>query len=294
MRQSQLRIGRGATLLELLHFYAEKYLQLVTDLQDLEICTQLDEASDDKAEAETTRETAKTLLVDAAQCCDAIGLHVSLVHAGELIEVVKNSSLPSEDVKALRQNIQRELSCHFFVAIHDSRKEAFCESRKGWEDIAETFPRSIDEIEEMNKCFALCRYSAAVFHSLLVVEHGLVDLGIIICASDNKLGWDASCRKLKAVVEAGYDANKTGLDFNFLDQLNACAQTMKLAWRNKVNHATGKIVVLSGGFAPDVAEEIIFATRGFMRRLAEGIKAGVGKKLLRGYGPPNWGEPEGV
>jgi hypothetical protein len=45
---------------------------------------------------------------------------------------------------------------------------------------------------------------------------------------------------------------------------------MKLAWRNKVNHATGRPIVMSE-FMPEVAEEIIMASRGFMRRLAEGL-----------------------
>ncbi len=123
----------------------------------------------------------------------------------------------------------------------------------------------------MNKCVSLCRYPAAVFHSLLVVEHGLVALGRAIGATDPKQGWDASCRRLEEVVKAGRAANQTGLSYDFLEQLNTCVQVMKLAWRNKVNHATGKPLVLSGGFAPDVADEIMSATKGFMRRLAEGL-----------------------
>jgi hypothetical protein len=287
--KSQLRIVQGATLLELLHFYAEKYMHMAADLHDLEVCTYMDEHSDDESEKKETQERSRDSLLDCANCCDAIGLRVSLLHANELIEAIKYGPLAAADVKSLRQNIERELSCHFFIAIPDLRKSAFIESRKGWEDIADAFPRSIDEIEEMNKCFALCRYSAAVFHSLLVVEHGLVAMGKPLGITDPKEGWDATCRKLEAIVKAGHNENKTSLDFNFLSQINACVQTMKLAWRNKVNHATGRIIVMSGGFAPDIAEEIIIATRGFMRRLAAGMKAERAKPN-HAFGPPDWGE----
>jgi hypothetical protein len=165
------------------------------------------------------------------------------------------------------------LSCHFFVGISPDRIEAYTKSLVGWEEISSKFPFATEDIEEMNKCFALCRYTAAVFHSLLVVEHGLVELGKVMAVTDPKEGWDASCRKLEAIVEAGYKANTTGLNFDFLTQLNVCIQSMKLAWRNKVNHATGKILVMGGGFAPYVAQEIMMSSRAFMRRLAEGIES---------------------
>jgi hypothetical protein len=164
-------------------------------------------------------------------------------------------------------NVTRELSCQFFVGIPPERQALYENGRTDWEDIAAAFPAAVDDIEEMNKSYALCRYPATVFHSLLVVEHGLVALGKTIGVADPKEGWDASCRQLEKVIKDGRGANTTGLDFNQLDQLNTCVQVMKLSWRNKVNHATGKPLVLHGGFAPDVTSEIMSASRGFLRRL---------------------------
>ncbi len=43
---------------------------------------------------------------------------------------------------------------------------------------------------------------------------------------------------------------------------------MKMVWRNKISHAAGNLTVLKSEFVPDVAEEIMNATRVFMRRLA--------------------------
>jgi hypothetical protein len=109
-----------------------------------------------------------------------------------------------------------------------------------------------------------------VFHSLLVVECGVIHLGTYLEVTDPKRGWDATCKKLDSLVDGGRNKlpQKFARHFEFLEQTNQCVQTMKHAWRNKVNHVDGKLVVLKPDFAPDVAEEIMVASRGFMRRLA--------------------------
>ena len=258
--------------MELLRFYAEEYVRLIKDLHDLYVSFCM-EVHKDTAEPDHTEfvKDAKEVFARAAMSCAKIGLQVSAKHANELL-TFRVSSLSASDIEALRDNIQRELSCHFYVGISPERKEAFTSSRIGWEEVCRDFPDAIEDIEEMQKCFALCRYSAAVFHSLLVVEHGLVRLGKKIGVTDPKEGWDASTRKLAAIVVAGREKNETGLSFEYLEQLNASVHVMKFAWRNKVNHATGKPLVMGGGFAPYVAEEIITATRNFMRQLGDGLR----------------------
>jgi hypothetical protein len=256
--------------LELLRFYAETYVRIAKDLMDLQVCLQIDEGTDEESDARFKKGIAANLKI-ARIGCIRIGLQVSAKHAEQLLLALDMGMLTSHDIKALHENIERELSCHFFVGIPPDRIEAFTKSLVGWEEIATKFPAATEDIEEMSKCFALCRYSAAVFHSLMVVEHGLVRLGKMLNVTDPKEGWDASCNKLQKSVSAGRSANDTGLEFSFLEQLNASVQAIKFAWRNKVNHATGKPIIMSGGFAPYVAEEIISATRAFMRRLTEGI-----------------------
>jgi hypothetical protein len=260
---------KGKTLLELLRFYAEAYVALAKDLLDLQLCLQMD-AEGNKEATEVAH--IKTSLEIATVQCRSIGLQVSALHAEELLRKLGREALADSDVKALHENIERELSCQFFVGIPASRVEAFTKRLEGWEEIGIKFPAATDDIEEMSKCYALSRYSGAVFHSLMVAEHGLVYLGKILGVTDPKEGWDASSKKLASIVQEGHAKNLTRLDFRFLEQVNASVQVMKLAWRNKVNHATGKPIVMNGGFAPYVTEEIISATRSFLRLLAEGLK----------------------
>jgi hypothetical protein len=265
---------KGVTLLELLRFYAETYVDIVKNLHDWQVCRYIDESQHEDKDtvapiAKVDKIYVEKLLSETQQACEKIGLQLCSKHAAELLQNLKWGNVEAREIEALHENISRELSCHFYVGISEDRKKSFCDSLAGWEDIIKCFPASSDDIEEMNKCWALCRYGAAVFHSLLVMEYGLVELGNLLQVTDPKLGWDASCRRLETIVKAGHNANQTGLDFGFLEQLNVCIQAVKLAWRNKINHAVGKPAIMGGGFAPYVTEEIISTTRGFMRRLAE-------------------------
>jgi len=53
-----------------------------------------------------------------------------------------------------------------------------------------------------------------------------------------------------------------------IEQLDMTTEALKGAWRNKVSHAHGKLVLMTSDFAPNVAEEILVASGGFMRHLA--------------------------
>lgn len=173
-------------------------------------------------------------------------------------------------LRDIKDRLVDELSTKLFFQVVHAKREFYENPTKGWEQVINRFQDTQSDIEEMGKCFALSRYPAAVFHSLLVVEFGLIDLGREIGVTDPKLGWDATCNKMKQLVDGGHSKYPTTIRINFssLEQINNSAQTMKHAWRNKVNHAAGKLFVLRPDFTPDVAEDIISATRSFMRTLA--------------------------
>lgn len=173
-------------------------------------------------------------------------------------------------LERIRETFIAELQTKLFFSLPSNRKKWFESPTRDWEKVIERFPDTVAEIEEMNRCFALSRYPAAVFHSLMVVETGLIALGDAIGVTDPKLGWDATSKKLAELMQGGHAKYPSALPLGFsvCEQINQSVQTMKHAWRNKVNHVAGKLFVMRSDFAPDVAEEIILATRGFMRRLA--------------------------
>lgn len=163
---------------------------------------------------------------------------------------------------------QMKMRTYFALSIKEA--EYYQQPREGWEEIIDKFPAVVGDVEEAKKCFALSRYAATVFHSLQVVEIGVIALGQLIGVTDHLPGWTATTNRLQAIVRKRHE-ERTPFERQhsmFLEQIYATIEGLKNAWRNKISHAHGKLTLLTADFSPDVAEEILFATRAFMRRLA--------------------------
>jgi hypothetical protein len=284
--------SRGlVTLLEILQVYVERYAQALSHLQSSANRVQqfMAEEKDFWEDADFIVGLHQWLILldDICEKDEFPVTRVPLQEVKVLIEVAFDSTkgysalaphlltpqVLFNQLERIRQSFTAELQTKLFFQVASNRKKWFERPTADWEKVIERFPDTVGEIEEMGKCFALSRYGAAVFHSLLVVEVGLIALGKVIGVGDPKTGWDATTRKLSELVQGGhakYPASLT-VDFSICEQINQKVQTMKHAWRNKVNHVAGKLVVMRSDFAPDIAEEIIIATRGFMRTLATEI-----------------------
>jgi hypothetical protein len=103
------------------------------------------------------------------------------------------------------------------------------------------------------------------------MEIGLIELGKFMSIPDPKSGFTAVCNELRRVLDKKYDTLTEFEKANrpFFEQIYGTTEALKNAWRNKISHAQQKLVLLTVDFTPEVAEEILFATRAFMRRLAE-------------------------
>ena len=132
--------------MELLRFYAEKYVRLFKWLIDLEAVLTGDEVLTDQADSRRSPlkpgrvEHAKATLGFCKRMCDEMNLQVASLHVDELLRAVDGGRLGSEDVQALNMNVQRELQCRFFVTIPQHRLDTFMHLHKGWEEIIKAFP----------------------------------------------------------------------------------------------------------------------------------------------------------
>jgi hypothetical protein len=173
----------------------------------------------------------------------------------------------------LQERLIDETESKVFWALNIKESELYSNPRKGWEEIIERFPDTLTDVEEASKCLALSRYAAAIFHSIQVVEVGLIELGKLIGVTDPLSGWTATTNGLQRIIKKGHEARTPfeQQNFPFLEQVHATIEGLKNAWRNKISHAQGRLTLMTRDFSPEVAEEILFATRAFMRRLAEGL-----------------------
>jgi hypothetical protein len=178
-----------------------------------------------------------------------------------------------ELLNELNNRIMDDLEGTIFLSIPFDKADYYENPRKNWEVIIARFPDTVSDIEEASKCFALSRYAAAVFHSLHVVECGLIELGKYIGVADPKSGWTAGANELSKIVKKTYH-DRTDFEKQnaaFLEQVQGTVEALKNAWRNKISHVSGRLILMTTDLSPDIAEEILFATRAFMRRLVEGL-----------------------
>jgi len=209
-------------------------------------------------------------------------LAMSASHAsvGKLLEMVRQQEAKMSQLIGLCDQLNERLvdECRdrIFFALTPREAEFYNSPRAGWEKAIDRFPDTVDDVEEAFKCFALSRYLAAVFHSVQIVEVGLIELGRLIKVTDPKSGWTAVSKALDTIVQKPHK-NRTRFEkqnFEFLEQVQGTVQGLKNAWRNKISHTQRRLVLLTTEFSSEIAEEIIFATRAFIRRLADGLPPG--------------------
>jgi hypothetical protein len=119
-----------------------------------------------------------------------------------------------------------------------------------------------------------------VFHSLHVVEIVLIELGKFLKVDDPLSGWTAVAGALDKVIAKKHHERSSfeKKNFPFLEQVQGTVAGLKNAWRNKISHAHGRLVLMNTDLNSEVAEEILYASRSFVRRLAEELPPAKQKK----------------
>jgi hypothetical protein len=173
-------------------------------------------------------------------------------------------------ISDVQSRLADELSINLFFKLPTEKAKYFDFPMVGWEEVLARFPEAGFDVEEMSKCFALSRYAACVFHSVSAIEAGLEHLGTFLSVTDHQSGWTSVSRELNKIVNKKYPELTPFEKDNkfFIEQMQGVTEALKSAWRNKISHAQGKLTLMTGEFSPDVAEEIMMASRSFMRRLA--------------------------
>lgn len=224
------------------------------------------------------KESGINAFAPMVQTFNALGLRASSATLKRYLELLNaEGSTVGQLIKIadeLEGRVIDEMREGHYYSLAPSEAYRFDHWERGWEKIIGRFCEIARDVEEMNKCFALGRYTASMFHALHVAEWGAIDLGNYIGVTDPKKGWGATERKLKELIKGGYPNLPTSIavEFEFLEQMSREIDSMVLAWRHKVDHAANHLAIIPNtDFTPDIAEHIIGAVRIFMQRLFEGI-----------------------
>lgn len=106
-------------------------------------------------------------------------------------------------------------------------------------EVDTAFPSTAEDIAESGKCFALARYTAAVFHLMRVLEVGLGALSATVGASPGNPNWEII---LNAITSKINQMGPTTDGPDWKERQQALSETVaqfrifKHAWRNYVTH----------------------------------------------------------
>jgi hypothetical protein len=180
--------------------------------------------------------------------CVELELTASLATVRKIRRVLATSNASHSGLRPLQVELQErlvdEMDSQFYWALNVSEAERFTNPRKGWAEIVERFLDCLTDVEEASRCLALSRYAAAIFHSVQVVEVGLIELGKLIGVTDPLSGWTATTNRLHSIIKKGHEA-RTPFErqhFAFLEQMHGTVEGLKNAWRNKSATLTANLL----------------------------------------------------
>jgi hypothetical protein len=181
-------------------------------------------------------------------------------------------------IDEIHRAMVRELKEIVFLSITKPDAELIEKPRKDWEEVIARFPKTQIDIEESSFCLALNRYGAAIFHILLVAELGVIVLAKAVEVGGDKPGW-GSLERIHQILRKPH-SGRSDIErkhAHLLEQLQPLMLSMKNSWRHKITHVDNKLEWLDTDFSPQIAQEIVSAVRGFMRRLAQELPADTGE-----------------
>lgn len=218
------------------------------------------------------------ILSDWENDCRDLDLVASLATIKRLQKLLSEPAPKLKDFAELSEQLYGRLGDEALqrrcLSLSLQEAETYDRWWKEWEKILARFEETSRDVEEMNKCFALGRYTASMFHALHVAEWGAIKLGEYIGVTDPKKGWGPTEKKLRDIIKAGHSALPVDLagKFEFLEQIEREINSMVLAWRHKVDHAVNHLAIVPNTeFTPDISRHILGAVRIFMLRLTEGM-----------------------
>jgi hypothetical protein len=172
-------------------------------------------------------------------------------------------------LKELRERLEDELDSQVFLHLSTQEAEMYLNPTNDWKTAIARFPRIKNDVEDSSRCFAYGSYAAAVFHILLVAEFGVIELAKLVGKAGDRPGW-GSLEKVEKILTVSFP-QRSPLEqqhSQLLTNTAPLAHAIKDAWRHKISHVDNKLVWTETDFSARTANEIITATRGFMRRLA--------------------------
>lgn len=153
-----------------------------------------------------------------------------------------NAQSPAElgtNIWMLHLVMQDELRERLFMFIPKDQAPWYEKEDGFGMDVSKAFPLAVQDIKEAGTCYATGRYTACVFHSMRVVEHGLRALAKNVELSFGVDQWYDIINKIEKEIKKAQSLTKSVEKSERLRFLSEAAKEFtyfKDGWRNYVSH----------------------------------------------------------
>jgi len=183
-----------------------------------------------------------------------------------LVPVIgENFARLSGATNRLVEVVKKEVQSKLFLALNSCGKGYWEPTNQLFgKEVHDAFPSAVEDIEEAGKCLAVERGTACVMHLMRSMEVTLKALANVlnISAQDN---WGRYIQEIDKELALRFkSAGKRSADEVFYAEVSESFERVKRLWRNRTMH-------VDQTYTPERAQNILEATRDFMKYLAQRI-----------------------
>lgn len=205
-----------------------------------------------------------SIVSDARKALEEFGLPLSAMQADRLARGLSSGAMldagrASRSFEELMSRVSDEFRAHLLFQIDAQKASYYAKQDPFGPEVTARFPEVGHDLDEAYKCYALDRYTAAVFHVMRVLEVGVRrlgdDLGI---PKAPRLTWGnltRKCHEKLKVMPQGKEKEKRREAVNHLDGVRE-------VWRNTTMHPR------PSAYTEDEATDIIHNAKALMVSLA--------------------------
>ncbi|TCK75261.1 hypothetical protein [Acidipila rosea] len=167
-------------------------------------------------------------------------------------------------IQTVAQRLEDELEIRTFFSLEPSEAEAWKGKRIYGEEVSDKFPSTDYELEEYSKCFAVGRYTAAVFHLMRVLEIGLSALALGIGCDPKDRSWEQIIQGIQKALQTSSESKSADWKATeqYYSEITAHFRNLKNAWRNHTMHVREK-------YDRQRSEEVFVHVRAVMKALSQ-------------------------
>jgi hypothetical protein len=204
--------------------------------------------------------------------CERLDLPMSALHASQLkkqveeFAVMMDTKVTERMAATLGVTIENELSLRAFFAVSPEKTKFYNDTVDPFGAVVSgAFPSASFDATEANRCYALSRSTACVFHLMRVLEIGLTVFATRFNVPSSHTNWHNIIEGIEKAVRDMPNDPQRSPDWKdqqeFFSQAASYFMIVKDAWRNYTAHMRGK-------YTEEEAETMLINVRGFMQKLA--------------------------